>query len=239
MQLMHTTTDFKRDTGARSEKAHSALLCAVHDDNVHRLELNSSTLVSWSTHMQARKPDKRSRLVCSAMKLFHERGYDGTSIADIAQDAQVQSGNVYYYFKSKDEIAAAAVQQLAARLRALQEVWTQEPDPRKRLQQWVQHVLDNAAIMVRFGCPASGLGSALRKAKGSRQLLDQSASVLLEGEQWLQAQFRALNCKQEARELAMHVMSGVQGAVLLAHVMNDPEYISNEVRRLQRWLRTL
>src|SRR5687767_10489160 len=131
--------------------------------------------------MQARKQDKRSRLVCSAMKLFHERGYDGTSIADIAQDAQVQCGNVYYYFKSKDDIAAAAIQQLAARLRALQDMWTQEPDPRKRLQTWVQHVLDTAPMMVRFGCPSTSLGSALRKAKGSRQLLDQTTSVLLEG----------------------------------------------------------
>ncbi len=211
----------------------------VHDDNVRPLRLHSSTIVSWLTHMQARKPDKRSRLVCSAAKLFHERGYDSTSIADIAQDAQVQSGNVYYYFKSKEEIAAAAVQQLAARVRALQELWGQEPDPRKRLHQWVQHVSDNADAMVRFGCPASGLSSALRKAKGSRQLVDQSTSILAVGETWLQEQFRALNRKQEARELAMHVMTVLQGAVLLAHVMNDPEYISNEVRYLQRWVRTL
>ncbi|MBT3413924.1 MAG: TetR/AcrR family transcriptional regulator, partial [Nitrospina sp.] len=45
--------------------------------------------------------DKREKLVQSAGKLFHQVGFNQTSIADIAEDSGVPLGNVHYYFKTK------------------------------------------------------------------------------------------------------------------------------------------
>src|ERR1700739_1630911 len=61
---------------------------------------------------QARRggtPGKRERLVEGARLTFHEQGVEGTTIADIAQAAEVPVGNVYYHFKTKDELVQAAI----------------------------------------------------------------------------------------------------------------------------------
>src|SRR5258706_16123128 len=63
--------------------------------------------------------DKRSRLLSAAVDLAYQNGFGATSLADIAREAEVPLGNVYYYFKTKDEIGEAIVElrlgQLSAR----------------------------------------------------------------------------------------------------------------------------
>ena len=54
--------------------------------------------------------DKRTRLVDSANQLFHEQGVSNTTLANIAQLAEVPLGNVYYYFKSKESIVLAVIE---------------------------------------------------------------------------------------------------------------------------------
>src|ERR1700737_326584 len=54
-------------------------------------------------------PDKRQRLVEGARLVLHQQGVEKTTLADIAQAADVPVGNVYYYFKTKDELVQAAI----------------------------------------------------------------------------------------------------------------------------------
>ncbi|WAS91313.1 TetR/AcrR family transcriptional regulator [Nannocystis punicea] len=51
--------------------------------------------------------DTRSRLLDTALKLFSEHGVEGTSLQMIADELGVTKAAVYYYFKTKDEIAEA------------------------------------------------------------------------------------------------------------------------------------
>ena len=55
-----------------------------------------------------RKTDKRVRLIEAAKVLIHQQGFHLTTLADIAQEADVPLGNVYYYFKTKEAIGEAA-----------------------------------------------------------------------------------------------------------------------------------
>ena len=49
--------------------------------------------------------NKTKRIIFeTAMKLFAERGYDGTSVQDITDLAGVAKGTLYYHFSSKEEI---------------------------------------------------------------------------------------------------------------------------------------
>src|ERR1700722_7286773 len=54
-------------------------------------------------------PDKRQRLVEGARLVLRQQGVEKTTLADIAQAADVPVGNVYYYFKTKDELVQAAI----------------------------------------------------------------------------------------------------------------------------------
>lgn len=48
--------------------------------------------------------DKREAILRSAIKVFAEKGYFNSKVADIAGDAGIADGTVYLYFRSKDEI---------------------------------------------------------------------------------------------------------------------------------------
>jgi len=49
------------------------------------------------------RPGKRDRLIAAAGETIYRQGVEATTIADIAEAADVPVGNVYYYFKTKDE----------------------------------------------------------------------------------------------------------------------------------------
>ena len=47
----------------------------------------------------------REHIKQTAMALFDERGFDNVSMEDIAAAADCSVGNIYHYFKSKDELS--------------------------------------------------------------------------------------------------------------------------------------
>ncbi len=55
-------------------------------------------------------PNNRDRLIEAASALFHQRGYDGTSLYDIQAATGVARSNLYYHFGSKLELARAVVE---------------------------------------------------------------------------------------------------------------------------------
>src|SRR5690348_9585967 len=46
----------------------------------------------------------RERLLQAAMELFTTQGYDATSLAQVLQRAAVNSGSLYYFFKTKEDL---------------------------------------------------------------------------------------------------------------------------------------
>jgi len=50
---------------------------------------------------------KRQSIIKAARIVFESRGYDGTTISDVAQRANISVGAVYLYFKNKEELALA------------------------------------------------------------------------------------------------------------------------------------
>lgn len=46
----------------------------------------------------------KNRIVAAAWQLFHERGYNGTTVDDIIALSGTSKGSFYYYFSTKDEL---------------------------------------------------------------------------------------------------------------------------------------
>ena len=55
---------------------------------------------------------RQEQILAAARKVFREKGYDGTTIADIVQAAGVAQGTFYLYFSSKRDAFLALSQQL-------------------------------------------------------------------------------------------------------------------------------
>lgn len=66
--------------------------------------------------MRVSKPPevRRQEIIDTAMRLFAAKGYEFTTITDIAKEMHVVSGLCYRYFRSKEELYHAALDQYAA-----------------------------------------------------------------------------------------------------------------------------
>lgn len=65
------------------------------------------TTASWNKGIQSRDEQRRIKKLAileTASRLFNERGYDRTSIEDIAAQLHVSKRTLYYYIDSKEEI---------------------------------------------------------------------------------------------------------------------------------------
>lgn len=56
---------------------------------------------------------RKQEMIDTAMKLFSEKGYEFTSMSDIAKEMNVVSGLCYRYFKSKEDLYKTAVDMYA------------------------------------------------------------------------------------------------------------------------------
>ena len=187
--------------------------------------------------MRTAQPDKRTRLIETATKLAYGRGFRETSLADIAEAARVPVGNVYYYFKTKEELAEAVVERRREEFHATRAEWDRWSSPKERLLAFVSTVHANREQLAGGGCPVGGLCSELHKEGGA--LAKKSATLFTEPIGWLEKQFRAAGHDKDSRELAMHLFSAFQGMAAVAHAVNDPDLVVMEVKRLKNWINTL
>ena len=65
----------------------------------------------------SRPSDKRERLLEAGRCLIHRQGFRHTTLADIARESGVPLGNVYYYFRTKDELLDAVAHRLGDEFR--------------------------------------------------------------------------------------------------------------------------
>jgi TetR/AcrR family transcriptional regulator, transcriptional repressor for nem operon len=179
-------------------------------------------------------PGKRTRLIQAAMALAYRHGFKETRLADIAAEANVPPGNVYYYFKTKEEIGAAIVDQRLSQIKMLQEKLEKLDSPQERLCAFVEMTLDNRKVLARGGCPIGTLCTELHKEDGP--LANQSTVLFAEMLKWLKAQFGALGEGRDSQGLAVHLLSALQGIAVIAHTLGDTEVVIMETRRLQKWI---
>lgn len=71
---------------------------------------------------QARpRGETRQRVLDTALRLFAERGYAGTSIRDLAEELGVTKAAVHYHFAAKEQIVVALIEPFLRRFAALVE----------------------------------------------------------------------------------------------------------------------
>ncbi|MFD3553302.1 TetR/AcrR family transcriptional regulator [Streptomyces goshikiensis] len=180
---------------------------------------------------------KRERLANAAAQVLHEQGVATTTLADIARAADVPVGNVYYYFKTKDQLVEAAIDAHARSLRQLLSALDALPAPQDRLKALLGGWVEQREVTARYGCPTGTLASELdKRADGLDANVAEVMRVLLD---WAERQFRAMGRADDARELAVALIAAYQGISLLTNTFRDPELMASEGRRLERWIDSL
>jgi len=196
-----------------------------------------SLLTDLCANMARTHIDKRSRLVSAAVDLAYQNGFGATSLADIAREAEVPLGNVYYYFKTKDEIGEAIVEQRLAQLAAQRQRWDEAGSPKDRLCACVQGVLENKDFLAEHGCAIGTFCSELHKSGSS--FATRATEIFAQHLAWIESQFRTLGKGKDSNGLAVHLLSAMQGVSVLAHSFHDPRLVATETKRLKSWIRSL
>ena len=95
--------------------------------------------------MSSRADDagRRGQLVRESARLFREKGYDATSVRDIAAATGLQSGSWVYHFKTKQDILAAVMEEgLQQALERIEAIAREQLSPREHFRALLQTHLD-------------------------------------------------------------------------------------------------
>jgi AcrR family transcriptional regulator len=89
-----------------------------------------------------RGQERRDQLIACAARLFAERGYHPTSVADIVEALGVGKGVFYWYFSSKEELLTELLKSSHQALRRRQQsAIGDEPDPVRRIELGIRATL--------------------------------------------------------------------------------------------------
>lgn len=183
-----------------------------------------------------RQSDKRERLLDAANTLIYQQGFNQTSLGDIARESGVPLGNVYYYFKTKEELGAAVIDERLEEFRARCDEWDRIEDPRDRLRAFLNMPLQLRESLAKRGCPVGSLCQELHKDDNP---LAENADRLLKAHLvWLTDQFRAMG-RPDAEDLGIHFVVALQGTSVLTSSLGDPSIVDREVKRLNALLEGL
>lgn len=175
--------------------------------------------------------------MAAACELVYRHGLERTTLADIAQAADMRVGNVYYYFKSKDDLIAAVVQSRVDELDAVFDLLERgHRSPRARLKAFMQVVAEQAGSMAQFGCPHGSLSTELvKRAHGPGPLAARLVQVVVA---WVEQQLRAMG-RHDAHDLAVEYVASYQGTAVLASAMGKPQLVVSQARRRKNWVDAL
>jgi AcrR family transcriptional regulator len=184
------------------------------------------------------KLETRQRLVETARRLFHEQGYTATGIAQILDAAKANSGSLYYFFPTKEDLLLAVLELYKELLypMVVQPVLDRVADPIER----IFGILDGyrrqlLATKYQFGCPIGNLALELTNSHpAARKLIADNFSGWRKAvEQCLTDAAGRLPISLDREQLALFVLTTMEGAVMLARAYHSIEPYDVAVTQLR------
>src|SRR3712207_6558219 len=168
----------------------------------------------------------RDRLLSAAMRLFWEKGYNTTSVADIVREAGAHSGSLYHFFPTKQDLLVAVLDRYLAGIHPmlLRPAWEGVDDPIERvfalLADYRRRLVETDCF---YGCPIGSL--ALELHEPDPPVRERLAANF---EQWVKrvegcfdAAADRLPVDVDRRALATLVLSTMEGGVMQARTLRD------------------
>jgi AcrR family transcriptional regulator len=183
--------------------------------------------------------DSRELMIRSAITLLRERGYAGTSFADVLAHSGAPRGSIYHHFpEGKQQLVAEAVRRYAEL--TLQAISTaadagSSVDTVRVFVDTVRSGLRGSDF--RRGCAIAG--TVLDLTPADAVLLDLTAAAFQAWRSRLATAFAKDGATEaQARRLATLVVAAVEGALMLARTERDVAPITDVGHELEAHLRT-
>lgn len=187
-------------------------------------------------------PATRQRLVESARYLFWERGFAGTSMADLLSHAKVNSGSFYHFFDSKEALLREVLEGYLVALRPMivEPAYASTPKPIERIFAILAGYRERILMTdSQYGCPLGRLALEIDpENRPAHKLIAENFHG------WIGAVRECLdgatlpkNTDKEA--LATYVLAVMEGGVMLSRSYGSVEPFDRTVKALREHFRLL
>ena len=116
---------------------------------VPAVESSAADPVPRAARGSARFERKRELILDAATLLINQRGVKGMTFLEIAQSVNLNTTSVTYYFRLKEQLAAAVFEHTIERLEAMAREAGAEPDPQSRVARYLQLHFDHHRRVLR------------------------------------------------------------------------------------------
>jgi len=182
------------------------------------------------------------RLMDAAMDLMWENSYNAMSVDAICERAVAKKGSFYYFFKSKSELAAAALEADWAKKKAeMDSIFSPTVPPLERFDRYFDFVHDRLAQLQKkcgsiLGCPFVSVGSEVSTQDQSvretiDRIMDTKLNYFISTVRDAQAQ-RLIDAPDPVAK-AKALFSCYQGTMAQARIQNDVELL-REFKKVAR-----
>jgi AcrR family transcriptional regulator len=176
--------------------------------------------------LTARGAATRERIVAGAAARIDEWGVASTSLDDIMAATRTSKSQLYHYFADKDALVLEVIRRQLGQIIAGQEAELRGLRTWQGMQRWRDHLVEGTrATGGAGGCPLGSLASELAdQSESAREAL---AACFTEWEAYLVDGFTAMrqdglmSPEADPAELAVTVMTALQGGLLLAQTTRD------------------
>jgi AcrR family transcriptional regulator len=168
----------------------------------------------------------REKLVTAARELFWERGYSATGLADVLARAGVRGGSLYHFFKSKEELLRAVLEQYVTLLHPviIDPAFARTTDPIERVFAVLAGYRAGLVYTdCRHGCPIARIALELTDASDATRRL-----IALNFDNWARAIRVALDdagerlpAKVDREDLSRFVLTVMEGAIMQAQAHRE------------------
>ena len=181
-----------------------------------------------------RVSDAKPRLLEAAIDLVWSRSYGAVTVDDICVKAGVKKGSFYYFFKSKDELVAAALDAKWDEVRpAYDRIFSASKPALERLRDAFEYGYERqkefrATHGCVLGCPFSSVGTEIIAAD---KALKDSVQRMIKGKiRYFESALRDLQAEgelqgQDVAVVARQVYSYYEGSLAQARIADDVEMI--------------
>jgi TetR/AcrR family transcriptional regulator, transcriptional repressor for nem operon len=172
----------------------------------------------------------KERLTDAAMDLIWENSYGATSVDEICDRAGAKKGSFYYFFKSKSELAAAALEADWGKRKAdMDSIFSPTVPPLERFERYFDFVHDRLAEIQKkcgsiLGCPLMSVGSEV--STQDELLREKVQSILDRKIRYFESAIRDAHAQglivaPDAKAKAKGLFACYQGTLAQARIQNN------------------
>jgi AcrR family transcriptional regulator len=186
----------------------------------------------------------RDRLIQSALYLFWERGFAGTSMADLLAHAEVNSGSFYHFFESKEALLRAVLDTYLGALRPMvvDPAFAQTAEPVARifaiLAGYRERILQTDC---QYGCPLGRLALEIdpENRPAHKLIAENFQGWIIAVRECIDQIKDKLPPSTDPEALATYVLAVMEGGVMLSRSYRSVEPFDRTVAQLREHFRLL